>query len=50
MKAWEAGFIRFMETSYPDIGRDIADKKVIAPETEEKLKEAVKSFNAGWQG
>ncbi len=50
MKAWEAAFLRFMETSNPEIGGDIAEKKVIAPETEEKLKEAVKAFNAGWQG
>jgi F-type H+-transporting ATPase subunit alpha len=50
MKNWEAGFRRFMETSHPEIGRDIAEKKLIAPETEEKLKEAIKAFNAGWQG
>ncbi|MGH2520931.1 MAG: F0F1 ATP synthase subunit alpha [Anaerolineales bacterium] len=50
MKAWEAGFLRFMETSNPEIGRDIAEKKVITPENEERLKEAIKAFNAGWQG
>jgi len=50
MKNWEAGFRRFMETSHPELGRDIAEKKLIAPETEDKLKEAIKAFNAGWQG
>jgi len=50
MKIWEAAFLRFMETSNPEIGRDIAEKNVIAPETEEKLKEVIKAFNAGWQG
>ncbi len=50
MKNWEAGFRRFMETSHPELGRDIAQKKLIAPETEAKLKEAIKAFNAGWQG
>jgi F-type H+-transporting ATPase subunit alpha len=50
MKAWEVAFIRFMETSYPDIGKDVNDKKLIAPETEEKLKAAIKAFSAGWQG
>jgi len=49
MKAWEAAFIRYMEASYPDIGKDIAEKKVIAPDTEAKLKDAIKSFNAAWQ-
>ena len=50
MKNWEAGFRRFMETTHPEIGRDIAEKKLIAPESEAKLKEAIKTFNAGWQG
>jgi F-type H+-transporting ATPase subunit alpha len=50
MKNWEAGFRRFMETSHPEIGRDVAEKKLIAPEIEEALKEAIKAFNAGWQG
>jgi hypothetical protein len=39
-----------METSNPDIGKNIADKKVIAPDTEGRLKEAIQAFNAGWQG
>ncbi len=50
MKNWEAGFRRFMETTHPEIGRDIAEKKLIAPESEARLKEAIKTFNAGWQG
>jgi F-type H+-transporting ATPase subunit alpha len=50
MKAWEAAFLRFMDASHPEIGRDIADKKVISPETEASLKEAIKEFNAAWQG
>jgi F-type H+-transporting ATPase subunit alpha len=50
VRAWEAGFRRFMETSIPDVGRDIADQKVLAPEAEERLKQAIKDFNAGWQG
>ena len=49
MKTWETAFLRFMETSNPEIGRDIAEKKLVTPETEEKLKEAVRAFNAGWQ-
>jgi F-type H+/Na+-transporting ATPase subunit alpha len=50
MKNWEAGFRRFMETSHPEVGRDIAEKKQMSPESEAKLKEAIKAFNAGWQG
>lgn len=50
MKAWEAAFIRYMESSYPDVGKDIAEKKQIAPENEARLKEAIQAFNSGWQG
>jgi F-type H+-transporting ATPase subunit alpha len=50
MKAWETGFLRFMDTTYPEIGRHIAAKKVIADDNEARLKDAIKAFNAGWQG
>jgi F-type H+-transporting ATPase subunit alpha len=50
MKAWEAAFLRFMETSYPEIGKDIAEKKIIAEDNEARLKDAIKAFGAGWQG
>ena len=50
MKAWEAAFLRFMETSYPEIGKDIGGKKIIAEDNEPKLKEAINAFVAGWQG
>jgi F-type H+/Na+-transporting ATPase subunit alpha len=49
MNTWETGFRRYMETSHPEIGRDIAEKKLISPEIEAQLKEAIKAFNAGWQ-
>ena len=50
MKAWEAAFLRFMETSYPEIGKDIGEKKAMAEDTEARLKDALKAFSAGWQG
>ena len=50
MKAWEAAFLRFMETSYPEIGKDIAEKKIIAEDNEARLKDAIQAFSAGWQG
>jgi F-type H+-transporting ATPase subunit alpha len=49
VRAWEAAFIRFMETSHPEIGKDIAEKKQITPDTEARLREAIKEFNSGWQ-
>ena len=50
MREWETAFRRFMETSYPDIGRDISAKNILVPENEAKLKDAIAAFNAGWQG
>lgn len=48
VKAWEHEFLRYMETADPEIGRSIAVKKSITPDTERKLREALQAFNAGW--
>jgi F-type H+/Na+-transporting ATPase subunit alpha len=50
MKAWEAEFLRFMAVSYPQLAADIGTKKLMSPETEAALKEALQTFNASWQG
>jgi F-type H+-transporting ATPase subunit alpha len=49
IRAWQLGFWRYMEVSYPEVGRDIATRKQITPETEEKLKSAVEAFNSTWK-
>jgi F-type H+-transporting ATPase subunit alpha len=49
MKDWEFGFRRFMETTHAEIGSEVAEKKILTPENEERLKAALKEFNAGWQ-
>jgi len=49
MRTWETSLIRFMNTSYPDIGKDIADKNVIEEETEIKLRTALDAFTSTWQ-
>jgi F-type H+/Na+-transporting ATPase subunit alpha len=48
MKDWEDDLLRYMESSHPEIGRDIEEKKQITPETEEKLREALKAFSLTW--
>jgi F-type H+-transporting ATPase subunit alpha len=48
MRSWESAMLRFMETSYPALGKDIAEKKMITPETDKKLREALKTFNASF--
>ena len=49
IKAWESALQRYMETSHPDIGKDIAARKRITEETEARLREALTSFNSTWQ-
>jgi F-type H+-transporting ATPase subunit alpha len=49
MAQWQVDLIRYMETSHPEIGRDIAEKKRITDETREKMIKALESFRAGWQ-
>ncbi len=48
MEAWERGLIRFIETSHPEIVRDIDEKKRITEDTESKLRAAIKEFNNTW--
>ncbi len=46
MRAWEQSLLRFMETSYPEIGKDIAEKKRITDETTAKLRAALDAFTS----
>ncbi len=48
MSNWEASMLRFIETSSPALGKDIAEKKMITPDTDKKLREALKTFNASY--
>ncbi|MEK7326155.1 MAG: F0F1 ATP synthase subunit alpha, partial [Chloroflexota bacterium] len=50
MKDWEAGLLRYLETSYSHLLGDIAARKQIAGGTEAGLKEAMAAFNSTWQG
>ena len=49
MRAWESALLRYMETSYPDLGKSIAEENRITAETEERLKQALDAFMASWQ-
>jgi F-type H+-transporting ATPase subunit alpha len=44
MKSWEADLLRFLETSYPHIGKDIADMNMITETTMDLLNGALKEF------
>ncbi len=49
MRRFELELVRFMETSNPEIGKDIAEKKRITDENEVKLRAALEAFNSTWQ-
>jgi F-type H+/Na+-transporting ATPase subunit alpha len=48
IQAWEKALIRHMQTSHPEIGRDISEKLRITEETEARLRSAIEAFNATW--
>ena len=48
VSAWEAALLRNIETSHPDILKDIAKEKAITDETREKLDQAIEIFNRSW--
>jgi len=49
MAQWQADLIRYMGSSYPEIGKDIAEKKMIIDETKANLIGALTAFRASWQ-
>ncbi len=49
MRAWEVALLRFMERSFPEIGRDVIENKRLTDENVQKLRSALDSFNATWQ-
>jgi F-type H+-transporting ATPase subunit alpha len=48
MQEWENDLLRYMETSHPDIVKDIDEKKRITDENEAKLRTAIDAFNTTW--
>ena len=46
VKIWQNAMLRYMETSYPEVGKDIAERKQITKDTEARLREALQNFNA----
>ena len=49
MEQWQADLIRYMSTSYPEIGKDIIAKKTITNDNRDALTKALESFRASWQ-
>ncbi len=49
MAQWQADLIRYMETSHPEIGKDIVAKRAISDDNRAALTKALDGFRAGWQ-
>jgi F-type H+-transporting ATPase subunit alpha len=49
MRRWENDIIRFMDGTYPEIGRDIAGLGIISEENEKNLRAALEDFKNSWQ-
>ena len=48
MAQWQADLIRYMSTSYPEVGRDILAKKTITDDNRAAMTKALDGFRAGW--
>ena len=42
--------MRSLDASHPEIASDIGARKLITPETEKALRQAIEAFSQGWQG
>jgi F-type H+-transporting ATPase subunit alpha len=49
MAKWQADLLRFMESSHPEIGRDITDRKMITDSTRAAMATALSAFRHSWQ-
>jgi F-type H+-transporting ATPase subunit alpha len=49
MAQWQFDLLRYMEASYPEIGKDIAARTLIADETKGRLTTALNGFRASWR-
>ena len=41
---FEEGFLRYMETAHPEVGRSILDSRDLTDDNEETLKKAIQDF------
>ena len=49
MRPWELALFRFIETTHPEIGADIAENGVLTEENEAELRSALDEFKSTWQ-
>ena len=49
MAQWQSDLLKFMAVSYPEIGADIAEKKMITDSTRSNMAKALNAFRHSWQ-
>ena len=49
MPQWQTDLLKFMESSYPEVGRDIAEKKAITDSNRTNVTKALDAFLHSWQ-
>jgi F-type H+/Na+-transporting ATPase subunit alpha len=49
MSQWETDLLKFMELSYPEVGRDITEKKMITDSSRQDMIKALNAFRHSWQ-
>ena len=49
MRRWERDLVKFLDASYPEVGKDLAEKRQITPANEKTLREALSTFKSSWQ-
>jgi F-type H+-transporting ATPase subunit alpha len=49
MAQWQTDLLKFMDSSYPEIGRDITEKKMITDSTRVSMTKALDAFRHSWQ-
>ena len=49
MAQWQTDLLRFMDSSYPEVGRDITEKKMITDSNRQNMIKALDAFQHSWQ-
>jgi F-type H+-transporting ATPase subunit alpha len=49
MAKWQGDLLKFMESSYPEIGKAITEKKTITDDIRANLQKALDVFRNTWQ-
>ncbi len=49
MAAWQADMLKYMETSQPEIAKEIGEKRVITDSNRERMRKALDTFRTTWK-